>query len=105
MIHIFPEAVEVLSDPCLPEWFQNYPSAGLFAMLAAFGLHFVEWMGLYSVRTQKTDTTPVQDPEDTDLLIYQQKAHNISTLTLEIGIVVHSVIIGTSISIMIFRLS
>jgi zinc transporter 1/2/3 len=44
-IHILPGAVQVLGDPCLPEFFQVYTaSAGLFALIAVLFTHLMEYL-------------------------------------------------------------
>jgi len=111
-VHIFPAAVQALSDPCLPEWFsQSYTAAaGLFSMLAVLAMHLFEWLAV--THTQKMhkkekenelDEVPQKDVNTghSHGLLLEQKTQRISTYTLELGVSIHSVIIGVALGVSI----
>lgn len=51
-IHILPEAMETLSDPCLPDSWNDYSAyAGLFAMLAALAMQLIEFLAHQKFRS------------------------------------------------------
>eukprot|EP01126_Amoeba_proteus_P064527 TRINITY_DN9055_c0_g1_i1.p1 TRINITY_DN9055_c0_g1~~TRINITY_DN9055_c0_g1_i1.p1 ORF type:complete len:347 (+),score=31.04 TRINITY_DN9055_c0_g1_i1:68-1108(+) len=128
-VHIFPSAAQTLVDPCLPSWFtESYPaSAGLFAMLSALMMHWIEWAAV-AYQSTKTDKhthnhTPTQRPrsesearaksrekckrytlEDEEgshvhAPSLSQEKHRISTYVLEFGISIHSVVIGLTLGL------
>lgn len=75
--HLLPDAFGHFSSPCLQGW-PNYSAfAGLFGLFGAFLVHAVELSSQHS-----------HDPT------YSLGHSDISSLTLEAGILVHSVIIG-----------
>lgn len=93
-----------LSDPCLPEWFsESYPaSAGLFAMLSAMAMHLMEWLAIFHEPQKKiTEGDEEGSPEHghhddhAHTLLLEERKKKITTYTLEFGISIHSVIIGT----------
>lgn len=117
VIHIYPEAVETLGSECLPQWFLDYPTAGLFVLIALLGIHFVEWLSMYIFGRDEDETSATRGGNDPEtggsspksvqmeqeahslLLGVEQKHHNISTYSLEMAIMVHSVIIGVTLGV------
>lgn len=75
-----------LADPCLPKWFsEDYPaSAGLFAMLATLIMHLAEWSSMYFSHT----------PEEAENHRHMPDHLHLGPCMMEIGISIHSVIIG-----------
>jgi len=107
-VHIMPEAVQVLSDPCLPEFFQVYnASAGLFALIAAFFTHLMEytaWTFTSSDEKDEDDSkegtdNPHQEGHGHAHLLDHSKANKVAVYILEAGIAVHSVIIGVDLGL------
>ena len=124
---MLPAAMEALTDPCLPESWHDYEAyAGLFAMLAALAMQFIEFIAHERYRashskpvlvtassaeqaiqvTQSKDQVQITVPsvqvcETTGHqhgLGFQDEAHShkISTYLLEFGIALHSVLIGVA---------
>lgn len=123
MVHILPDAFESLSSPCLSEnpW-GNFPFSGFIAMLSAIGTLMVDtFANSYYKRSHFLKSKPINSDEenqaehaghvhlhthathghshgpaledsDSSNLI----RHRIVSKVLELGIVVHSVIIGVS---------
>ncbi|CAF4553454.1 unnamed protein product [Rotaria sp. Silwood1] len=53
-IHILPDAMEALSDPCLPDSWNVYGAyAGLFAMLAVLAMQLIEFLAHQRFRSTK----------------------------------------------------
>lgn len=100
-IHILPESFERLGSDCLPEnpW-HNFPFAGFVAMLAAIGTLFIDCFATgYFNRSHQHQKNEPNDAEQQHL--YQASdfdpviiRHRVISQVLELGIVVHSVIIG-----------
>ncbi|XP_031263218.1 zinc transporter 5-like [Pistacia vera] len=119
-IHILPDAFESLESPCLPEnpW-HKFPFSGFVAMMAAVGTLMMEAYATgFHKRLELRKAQPVDGDEESDDHHHHHEAHgghvhgsglvmeapNSSELirhrvisqVLELGIVVHSVIIGIS---------
>ncbi|KAJ0960060.1 hypothetical protein J5N97_000175 [Dioscorea zingiberensis] len=125
-IHILPDAFENLTSPCLKDnpW-HNFPFAGLAAMVAAIGTLMVDTMATsYYARSSTVEKTAVvldefksvdeggvavdmrahthathghaHGPAFSDHTSSDLIRHRIISQVLELGIVVHSVIIGIS---------
>ncbi|KAM7270135.1 hypothetical protein ACFE04_029349 [Oxalis oulophora] len=116
-IHVLPDAFESLNSPCLSEtpW-HKFPFAGLVAMLSAIGTLMMESFATgYHKRNELAKARPVNGDEEElgDLSgghggghvhgsgIIEERSngsdlirHRIISQVLELGIVVHSVIIG-----------
>ncbi|KMZ67324.1 Zinc transporter protein [Zostera marina] len=99
-IHILPESFERLGSECLPDdpW-HKFPFAGFVAMLAAIGTLFIDCFatGYFNRFHQKngpdTEQQGLDQTSGFDPLIIR---HRVVSQVLELGIVVHSVIIGIS---------
>ncbi|KMZ67323.1 Zinc transporter protein [Zostera marina] len=103
-IHILPESFERLGSECLPDdpW-HKFPFAGFVAMLAAIGTLFIDCFATgYFIRFHlhhdqnngpDTEQQGLDQTSGFDLLIIR---HRVVSQVLELGIVVHSVIIGIS---------
>ncbi|KAI6673404.1 hypothetical protein NL676_001310 [Syzygium grande] len=116
-IHVLPDAFENLTSPCLSKspW-GNFPFAGFVAMLAALGTLIVDTLATSYYKKLHTDKArlgksigdeekagenqghahghshgSISTDSDSDLL-----RHRVISQVLELGIVVHSVIIGIS---------
>lgn len=123
MVHILPDAFESLSSPCLTEnpW-GNFPFSGFIAMLSAIGTLMVDtFANSYYKRSHFHKAKPINNdeenrgehaghvhlhthathghshgpaPEESDSSDLTR--HRIISKVLELGILVHSVIIGVS---------
>jgi zinc transporter 1/2/3 len=112
-IHIFPEAVEVLSDPCLPEFFQLYgASAGLFALIAVLFTHLMEYLAQNINFKKKKSEGGHDHDQETEMeesshghqhehhnLIDMDDKNRVAVYILEAGIAIHSVIIGVDLGL------
>ncbi|XP_031123871.1 zinc transporter 8-like [Ipomoea triloba] len=125
-IHVLPDAFESLTSPCLPEkpW-GSFPFAGLVAMLAAIGTMMVDLVATSCYRKAHSDHKPKPIDDDEKLAEHHGHVHvhthathghahgavpspvvvsgepdltrrRVISQVLELGIVVHSVIIGVS---------
>ncbi|XP_061336733.1 zinc transporter 1 isoform X2 [Gastrolobium bilobum] len=101
-IHILPEAFESLNSPCLKEnpW-GKFPFAGFVAMLSSIGTLMVDSIatGYYQRQHFNPSKQVLADEEIGDehgSMTSEQIRQRIISQVLEIGIVVHSVIIGIS---------
>ncbi|KAL3715363.1 hypothetical protein ACJRO7_007142 [Eucalyptus globulus] len=123
LIHVLPDAFENLTSPCLSEtpW-GDFPFAGFVAMLGALGTLMVDTVATSYFKKRHADKTvsdksgdeekarenqgevhvhthathghshgPISTDSESDLL-----RHRVISQVLELGIVVHSVIIGVS---------
>jgi len=119
-VHIFPDAVSTLTNPCLPSFFSTtYTAAGgLFAMSAAFLVHLIEYLAInLTTKSTKGETNKAklvviakeEDDDDvkpdndnheghTHSLLLDRK-HRISTYILELAISIHSIIIGIDLGV------
>jgi len=121
-VHIFPDAVSTLNNPCLPSFFstQYTAAAGLFAMAAAFLVHLIEYLAI-----NLTSKNEYGEISDTKLVIKECDHHGkpmkvedkdndheghthsllldrkrrISTYILELAISIHSIIIGIDLGV------
>ncbi|KAK4487983.1 hypothetical protein RD792_003722 [Penstemon davidsonii] len=110
-IHILPDAFESLTSPCLSEksW-GSFPFTGLVAMMSCIATLMMEAFATgYHKRAQLRKALPLEIGED-DIIVNDQLApivlqrsnssdlvrHRIVSQVLELGIIVHSVIIGVS---------
>jgi len=107
-VHIFPDAVQALSDPCLPEFFQAYSaSAGLFAMIAALFTHLVEYIAEEYSAASSSSKSDHDSKEEHEVDTQQHQHHHfvesetssVAVYILEAGIAVHSVIIGVDLGL------
>ncbi|PKI41055.1 hypothetical protein CRG98_038583 [Punica granatum] len=85
-IHVFPDAYESLTSPCLTsEVWGSFPFAGFIAMMAAIATLQVDMIATsHYTRRQLKEAASLGGAKNKD------------TEVLEVGIVVHSVIIGIS---------
>ncbi|WJZ80167.1 hypothetical protein VitviT2T_000104 [Vitis vinifera] len=117
-IHVLPDAFESLTSPCLGEspW-GSFPFSGFVAMLSAIGTMMMDAFatGFYQ-RLQRSKAQPVKEDEEMQCENQDQvhghphgsgfvsgelgspelARHRVIAQVLELGIVVHSVIIGIS---------
>lgn len=125
-VHMLPEALENFSSPCLSEGWQSYSAfAGVFCMMASFLLQLIEMAAFANIErlrakrktqlsedpeksqsldSQSTDST-ARTPENHDAHIHSaglfddpEAFKHISTVILELGIVMHSIIVGITLS-------
>ncbi|CAL5346655.1 unnamed protein product [Camellia sinensis] len=115
-IHILPDAFNSLTSPCLSEnpW-QGFPFAGFIAMMSAIGTLMMEAFATgYHKRAELRKAQPVNGDEESDggggpghvhgpAAIMLQRSdssdlfrNRVISQVLELGIVVHSVVIGIS---------
>ena len=116
---MIPEAVERFGSPCItdPLWGSFHGFVGVFALIAVFFIQIIE-LALLSHLEKKTmnqqdrnsnDSTAIRDVETgstvkgstpviedhSHMLIENSKdMRDVSTIVLELGIIIHSVIIG-----------
>ncbi|CAN4123731.1 unnamed protein product [Withania somnifera] len=119
-VHILPDAFESLSKPCLLEspW-SDFPFAGLIAMISAIGTMMVDLLATSFYRkSHPTKKNPVNSDEEKEgghVHVHTHSTHGhahgsvllssesldlsrrrVISQVLELGILVHSVIIGVS---------
>lgn len=113
-IHVLPDAYQSLTNPCLSEnpW-RKFPFTGFVAMVSAIGTLLMEAFATgYQKRSEMMKAQPVNAYEESDgaheghahgpLPVLERSnssdliRHRIISQVLELGIVVHSVIIGIS---------
>jgi len=101
-IHIFPEAVKVLSDECLSEFFQVYgASAGLFALIGALFTHMGDYLAT-SVFKKSSHEKGTEETGHAHSHLLDNSSNNAATVyILEAGIAVHSIIIGVDLGLTI----
>ncbi|KAI9303120.1 ZIP zinc transporter-domain-containing protein [Cunninghamella echinulata] len=115
-VHMLPEAMERFSSPCLSEGWHSYHSFGaIFCMAAAFILQWIELAALSHMdalkakkQQQRTESTIAEHKLEHGDMGHVHSAgflesdqddlslRSISTLLLEFGIAVHSIIIGVT---------
>lgn len=119
-IHMFPEAMEALTDECLPEEWNVYGAfAGLFAMLAILFMQLIEFLVHHQIYrlAKKKENSPVIKTIVEDIppvsstttivhhhdegghshgfeLLEENSSNQIGIYLLEFGITLHSVLIG-----------
>ncbi|XP_062231643.1 zinc transporter 9-like [Phragmites australis] len=98
-VHILPVAFDKLGSPCLVNgpW-QKFPFAGFIAMLASIATLVIDTIATgYFQRARANNTTAaVGDVETSEDGAAQLIRHRVISQVLELGIIVHSVIIGMS---------
>ncbi|KAF7729529.1 high-affinity Zn(2+) transporter zrt1 [Apophysomyces ossiformis] len=124
-VHMLPEALENFHSPCLSEGWRSYEAfAGVFCMIASFALQLLELAAVANLdrirarrRQNSGDVEKVQVTASEEssqatahnnehvghvhsagLLEDDQSFKNIGTLMLELGIVMHSIIIGITLA-------
>ncbi|KAL1933401.1 hypothetical protein VTP01DRAFT_7491 [Rhizomucor pusillus] len=112
-VHMLPEALENFSSPCLTEGWQSYGAfAGIFCMISSFALQLLEMGAAAHLRSlhkhdQTSEHTQTEKYPDNleaghchsaGFLEQDQSLHSIGTLILELGIVMHSIIIGIALA-------
>ncbi|XP_020573275.1 zinc transporter 3-like [Phalaenopsis equestris] len=118
LIHILPDAFDRLTSPCLPAhpW-HGFPFAGFVAMVSAMATMMVDSFATgYYRRSHFRKARPVDDEDDVvcvggdmeaervagggtpaeDASMAEKIRHRVISQVLELGVVVHSVIIGVS---------
>ncbi|RGB34153.1 Zinc/iron permease [Rhizophagus diaphanus] len=126
-IHMLPSSFEMLSNECLPEIWHNYSAwPGAIAMMAATFIFFIEYIAINfthnieheTLPTHKNelDSTATNSDETTSdenkdlhhhshahahgtLVLLTSKAQTIGIIVLELGICLHSIIIGLALSV------
>jgi zinc transporter 1/2/3 len=115
-IHIMPSAFFSLTSYCLdPTWWDTYPSfAGAFAMAAALGIFFIEYVATTMTKDHEGHThalvLPTKSEEGStksadgelsggEIVILSTKAQSLGIIILEAGICFHSVIIGMDLGV------
>ncbi|OBZ82291.1 Zinc transporter 5 [Choanephora cucurbitarum] len=108
-IHMLPEALERFDSECIGEgWHSYHGFGGLFCMLAAFFLQLVELAALTNLdkmAAKREMEAPIEKGSvethdemghvhSAGFLEHEQSMRNIGTFILELGIVMHSIIIG-----------
>lgn len=116
-VHIFPDAIDTLNDPCLPEFYQVYnASAGLFALVAALFTHLMEYAAVNYVaskkkghKSSKGEHEEILKSEETEPKVHghghahgflnTDQGNTVAVYILEAGIAIHSVIIGVDLGL------
>ncbi|KAG2221973.1 hypothetical protein INT45_010497 [Circinella minor] len=118
-IHMMPEAIERFESPCITDsvWSSYHGFVGVFALIAVFFIQIIELALLSHLEkkhmnrqdTNSSDSTAIKDVESGSMVkgtppVVEDHSHmlienskdmrDVSTLVLELGIVIHSVIIG-----------
>ncbi|KAI7855086.1 Zinc/iron permease [Circinella umbellata] len=124
-VHMLPEALENFGSPCLPSGWQTYGSfAGVFCMISSFALQLLELSAasyIDKLRAKRNSSSECNNSHDSfsdpdlekknngfehaghvhggALFEEDEKAfRNIGVLMLELGIVMHSIIIGITLA-------
>lgn len=105
-IHILPDGFQILTSPCLEQhpW-RDFPFAGLVAMLASIATLMIEtWATGFYNNMQSINKSPnqVENADQEAVEVAASPTSNVSNLVrqrtisqvLELGIVVHSLVIG-----------
>lgn len=107
-IHMIPEASERFESPCIGEGWDGFEGfVGLFALIAVFFIQLIEFCLLTRLHkkqhldAQEADTMAsgatkgdIEQPQANHSSVEPAKFLDLSTIILEIGLVVHSIIIG-----------
>ncbi|KAJ8659077.1 hypothetical protein O0I10_005115 [Lichtheimia ornata] len=102
-VHVMPEATERFESPCITSgsWHNYEGFVGVFALIAVFFVQLIELAAFAHLeRTKSSSSSSETTAKEADLEVgVDQHVHtpldkNINTIVLEIGIVIHSVIIG-----------
>ncbi|KAK8526988.1 hypothetical protein V6N13_084856 [Hibiscus sabdariffa] len=99
-VHILPDAFESLTSPCIKSspW-GKFPFSGFIAMMSAIGTLMIDAFATGYYKRQHSRNHKQVDPDspsDQDLRLSQLIRQRIISQVLEVGIVVHSVVIGIS---------
>ncbi|KAI9493665.1 Zinc/iron permease [Zychaea mexicana] len=117
-IHMLPESLENFSSPCLSEGWQSYGAfAGIFCMISSFALQLLELGAatyMDKLRAKRQNSAEASFNEDDmekktglehghvhggALFEEDEKAfRNVGVMMLELGIVMHSIIIGITLA-------
>ncbi|KAK7271689.1 hypothetical protein RJT34_27793 [Clitoria ternatea] len=115
-VHILPEAFETLTNPCIGErpW-RMFPFSGFVAMVAAIGTLIIEVLAMgYYKRSEMRKARPLNfDEEITHVSDHVHNSalvserldspnllrHTIVSQILELGILLHSIILGVSLGV------
>jgi len=95
-VHIFPTAVQNLTNPCLPSFFSDrfQASGGLFAMSATLLVHLIEYLA--TSKPSSSSSKPVEYHPHSLLLENKQV---VSTYILQFSIIAHSLVIGADLGV------
>ncbi|KAI7875617.1 Zinc/iron permease [Lichtheimia hyalospora FSU 10163] len=107
-IHMIPEASERFESPCVGDGWDGFEGfVGLFALIAVFFIQLIEFCLLTRLHkkqhldAQEADTMgsgatkgDIEQPQVNHSTVEPSKFLDLSTIILEIGLVVHSIIIG-----------
>lgn len=120
-VHILPAALTNFNSPCLSDGWRSYSAfAGVFCMISSFALQLLELAAVANVerirarkvRDTKEDIETPSGSSLTSATLFDDHHHvhsagmfedgdafkHIGTLILELGIVMHSVIVGVALS-------
>lgn len=97
-----PEATERFESPCITSghWHDYEGFVGVFALIAVFFVQLIELAAFAHLERTKSSSSSDTTAKEADVEVgVDQHVHtpldkNINTIVLEIGIVIHSVIIG-----------
>jgi ZIP zinc/iron transport family len=121
-IHLLHDAINNFSSPCLGSGWAEYGIhyVGLFALIAAFGIQVIEQVAISKTEERraaiadslpfKTDDEALESERNSDVVVLKDSSHShemqvflmsqsINTVILEIGILIHSLIIGINLGI------
>lgn len=90
-VHMFTGAVQNLTHECVHEFFKEYPSfAGLFAMIAILLVHLLQYVIKQSFKHGEADEKHCHS------VSLEERIHvkRVTVAILEVGVAIHSVIIG-----------
>ncbi|KAG2308837.1 hypothetical protein Bca52824_028585 [Brassica carinata] len=100
-MHVLPEAYEMLNSPCLTSEAWEFPFTGFIAMVAAILTLSVDTFATSSFnKSHRNASKTIPDGESGMLVVDSAKVQMLRTRViaqvLELGIIVHSVVIGIS---------
>lgn len=83
-IHILPDAITTLSDPCLPESWNVYGAyGGLFAMLAALSMQLIEFLAHQRFHSSNHSHHHDTEKPDIEQVVAEEKIGNKSIESIE----------------------
>ncbi|KAJ1725964.1 hypothetical protein LPJ61_005517 [Coemansia biformis] len=110
-VHMFGAAIETLGDQCLEGRMGDYDNwPALLAMMAILAMHLMEHVLTRRISHAHSSTEPAEETSSqpgsvekehghATVLISDEKRKRLSTYLLELGIALHSVIIGMTLAI------
>lgn len=120
-VHMLPDAMENFDSPCLTDGWKTYGAfAGVFCMIASFALQLLEMAAISHLDTLRKRKQQSQSSASSAMAEMETKSleegmhnhghsagllededqsfRNVGTLMLELGIVMHSIIIGITLA-------